>query len=866
LWVGTYWDGLFYHHPERNESRAYGRKATDGKQLSNDAINGIFEDSRKNIWVSTENGLNLIESGKTQVVRYGKKDGFPGNVFYSVLEDEKGKLWMSTTSGLVRFAPETGYIDQYTTENGLLANQFNYNSAYRAENGRMYFGGVKGFVSFAPYDVRFNQQTAPDGLALTGLKINGPGNAEPAGGRLPDYAGDSTASIELAHFQSTFSISYTALDYNTPGLTRYRYQLAGLDDGWVDAGNANTIYFTALPYGDYTLRLKAKTNNSDWGLPTELLDLRITPPWWKSQWAYVLYAVLSGLCLFLLLWSYHRYSREKQRQQLQLFDNEKQKDLYQAKIDFFTNVSHEILTPLTLIKMPIEKLLATAKDGSKVKTNLSVVLRNTTRLVNLVEQLLDFRKTEMDNATLSFVRVDLRELVEDTKERFQSAAEDKGLVLSLAPFPDPVLAFIDVEAVRKILDNLFQNAIKYGERQVNVSLATTEKEVLITVKNDGPLIPITEEGRIFQPFYRLARHGNHPGTGIGLSLAYSLAELHHGKLLLDTSDLDMNAFVLRLPLFSNAGPELASSATDQAEIAATAMHTPPGPLPRPTILLVEDNLDLLDFVARDLLEDYPVLKATNGEEAMELLKTQPIRLVISDVMMPGIDGFELCRRIKKDLKMSHLPIILLTSRSSLNAEISGLEAGADAYITKPFSMPYLKTRVSNLLENRKHIVNHFSTSPLAHLQSVDHSPVADSFLRALDEVIHANISDPELNVEQLAERLHMSRSTLYRKVKELSGTNPNELINTARLKKAAGLLITKRYRIYEIAGMVGYNSATSFGRNFQKQFGMSPSAYLSSEEAGPSRGPSVTDQLPTSNKLHEKAIISTPDGWPFRHL
>jgi ligand-binding sensor domain-containing protein len=429
LWVGTYWDGLFYHHPERNESRAYGRKATDGKQLSNDAINGIFEDSRKNIWVSTENGLNLIESGKTQVVRYGKKDGFPGNVFYSVLEDEKGKLWMSTTSGLVRFAPETGYIDQYTTENGLLANQFNYNSAYRAENGRMYFGGVKGFVSFAPYDVRFNQQTAPDGLALTGLKINGPGNAEPAGGRLPDYAGDSTASIELAHFQSTFSISYTALDYNTPGLTRYRYQLAGLDDGWVDAGNANTIYFTALPYGDYTLRLKAKTNNSDWGLPTELLDLRITPPWWKSQWAYVLYAVLSGLCLFLLLWSYHRYSREKQRQQLQLFDNEKQKDLYQAKIDFFTNVSHEILTPLTLIKMPIEKLLATAKDGSKVKTNLSVVLRNTTRLVNLVEQLLDFRKTEMDNATLSFVRVDLRELVEDTKERFQSAAEDKGLVV-----------------------------------------------------------------------------------------------------------------------------------------------------------------------------------------------------------------------------------------------------------------------------------------------------------------------------------------------------------------------------------------------------------------------------------------------------
>ncbi len=694
----------------------------------------------------------------------------------------------------------------------------------------MYFGGVEGFISFDPYDTRFSKQPPGDRLVLTDFAVLAFGDRPAEHPTAEKKAGEPTALVHLGYDQSTFNVSYSALDYVTPGLTEYSYQLRGLNDGWISTGNTNKVFFTSLPPGQYTLSVKSRIHNSDWGAPEDLLRIHISPPFWKSKVAYFLYVVLGTLLLLYALRFYHRYNKARTLQKMELFDNEKEKEVYRAKIEFFTNVSHEILTPLTLIKNPVEKLLNEATPGTVLADNLSLVHKNTLRLVNLVQQLLDFRKTEMEHTTLSFVLVDINRALADTIAQYAATLEKKNMELTHNLGEEAVMAYVDMEAFRKITGNLYQNAIKYGDQKIRVILSATESQLTIRFQNDGMLIPSGEKDKIFQPFYRLPDHEPLPGTGIGLSLAYSLTELHEGSLRLDLGTPQYNTFVLTLPLFQKDNFELTPSKKWVKVEDHSTQHVALGAQNlRSTILLVEDNLDLLDFVAKDLLPHYPVLKATTAEEALQILESQNIQLVISDVMMPGMDGFELCRIIKNNLELSHIPIILLTSRNNLTSEMSGLEAGADAYIAKPFSVDYLKTRVSNLLTNRKHILDHFSSTPLAHIQSIAHSPVDEQFLQKLDVIIQENITNPELNVTDLAERMHMSRSTLYRKIKDVSGFSPNELINITRLKKAASLLRGKQYKIYEIAEMVGYNSATSFGRSFQKQFKMSPTDYANGE-------------------------------------
>lgn len=818
LWAGTYWDGLFYHDPSTGESRSYATGSKEAFRISNDAINGIFADSRKNIWVATENGLNRIAAGRGEITRYGQKDGFPSNVFYAVLEDQDGKLWISTANGMVCFDPTSNRIDRYTTENGLVSNQFNYNSALIDRAGRMYFGGVKGFISFDPADPRFNLGGPTETIVLTDFSLNvNPANGERSldlhTGRPENDKG--AASVNLKYDQSTFTVSYSALDFDTPGLTEYSYELAGLSNGWIKVGNTHRLFFTDLQAGEYILNVKARIHNGDWSAPVTLLSIVIAPPWYASTPAYLLYFVLALIATLLMLRFYHSYTQAKTLEKMRQFDNEKEKEVYRAKIEFFTNISHEILTPLTLIKNPIEKLLGGAGEGTPLRANLSLIHRNTVRLINLVQQLLDFRKTEMEHATLSFVRADVNRLLLDTVERFSSAAEEAGIVVTHDLGVGRVYAHIDVEAFKKIISNLYQNALKYGEHQIALGLSTTDVELMVRVTNDGILIPPAEREKIFQPFYRLPAHGARPGTGLGLSLAYSLAELHDGRLRLEEEETTINTFILSLPLFQQAGA--APTATAERETGNGSAGA--------TLLVVEDNSDLLDFVATDLSEIHSVIRASSGEEAIALLHTRRVQLVISDVMMPGVSGYALCRQIRSDPSLSHVPVILLTARTSLNSEIEGLEAGADAYVTKPFSMDYLKTRISNLLVNRRHIVEHFSSTPLAHIKSIAQSPADDNFIGKLDDLILEAITDPDLSVEYLAERMHMSRSTLYRKIKDLTSYSPNELINLTRLKKAAELLKRKQYKVYEIAEMVGYRSASSFGRSFQKQFKMSPSEY-----------------------------------------
>ncbi|MGB3800168.1 MAG: two-component regulator propeller domain-containing protein [Lewinella sp.] len=827
LWAGTYWDGLYRYDPREKRTTSYHTGTTDHR-LGNDAINGIFEDGKQNIWIPTENGLNRIRLTDGQVTRYGKADGFPSNVFYTVQEDARGALWMSTANGLACYHPGTGRVDTYGTENGLPSNQFNYNSALTDTSGRMYFGTVEGFVSFDPYDVRFNKQDPPDELVLTDLQIPAAAAGEASSAYRRALA---TGLVNLPYDRSTFSLSFSALEYTSPKLTEYQYTINGLNDGWIDLGYTNEIHFTDLQAGAYGLTLRVRGHNSEWSGLTQFLRLRIAPPWWRSGWAYAAY-LTTGLALSLLLLRlYHRYNREKAEQRQRLFEHEKEKELYRAKIEFFTNISHEILTPLTLIQNPVSKALRHAEGDERMYPLLSMVHRNTTRLVNLVRQLLDFRKMEMATPTLSFVRVDIESLIGDTLERYAADAHERKMTIRFRGTEEPLYAYVDEEAFRKIAGNLLENALKYGERRVDLQLMTSADTFTLRVTNDGSPIPATEHQNILRPFYRLPEHADRPGTGLGLPLAHSLAELHGGSLKLDTTSVSDTTFVVTLPIHHRDGFEL----PENQAVGSTESNGPGSPLRSTnaythTVLLVEDNPDLLAFMAKELSGHFAILQATDGAEALEQLEQHTVQLVVSDVKMPRIDGFTLCETIKGDVKYSHLPVILLTSRNEYSAELTGLEHGADAYITKPFVIEYLRARIRNLLDNRARIVDHFGRSPLAHLQTIAQSPIDEDFTRKLDAVIQENITDADLNVETLAERMHMSRSTLYRKIRDISDSNPNELINLVRLKKAAELLRTRKYKVYEVANMVGYNSATSFGRNFKKQFKVSPGDYAKSDD------------------------------------
>lgn len=829
LWAGTYWDGLYYFNPVTGEKKALKKEKNNPGSLSSNAINGIFEDSKGQIWVTTENGLNLLRSPEQPFIQYTTEDGFPSNVFYTILEDDKKAIWMTTANGLVHYLPEKDQINIYTKEYGLLSNQFNYNSAYKAPDGHLFFGTVKGMISFDPFSENFDVKNLEAPIVLTGFQIN---NREVAAGEKNTPLSKSitaTTAVELSHNQSSFSIEFGAINFDTPSLIRYAYKL-DVHEEWIQIGNNNRIFFTELAPGTHTLFLKSLFPNGDWSEAQKILEINISPPFWASRVAYLIYSGLGILALFIIIRIYHQRIEAKNAKKVERYNNAKEKEIYRAKIEFFTNISHEILTPLTLIKSPLDKLMKSVPAGSELKENLSIMYKNTARLLDLVQQLLDFRKTEMERLELTFVNTNMTDLTKNIIQRFDPSIIDKKINFSHNLQEEEIFAFVDVEAVKKIISNLVKNAIKYGHQKIQLHLGKEDNFLVLSIKNDGNLIPPSLRERIFEPFYRLPADKDKSGSGIGLSLAYSLTELHKGTLKLDMSDPTMNTFVLRLPLHQKNEFKLYPSNKWVTE-NGKSIHAPSKKAQeyRSAVLLVEDNQDLLDFLAKDLMTDYLVLKAANAEQAFEIIKNESVQLIVSDVMMPGMDGFEMCEKIKTDIESSHIPIILLTSKSALNDKIEGLEAGADAYIPKPFSMDYLKIQIRNLLKNREHILEHFSSSPLAHIRSIVHTKTDEDFIKKLDDIILLNISDPNLNVEFLAEIMNMSRSTLYRKIKDMTNLSPKEIINLTRLKKAAELLKTQQYKVYEVSYMVGYNSPTIFGRNFQKQFNMTPTEYVDAD-------------------------------------
>tara|TARA_R110002073_G_scaffold297705_1_gene463983 strand:+ start:17572 stop:21492 length:3921 start_codon:yes stop_codon:yes gene_type:complete len=823
LWAGTYWDGLFSFNLKTKTNKVYKCDNENPNSISSNAINGIFQDSNNNIWITTENGLNEYDIEKNEFKNYTTKDGLPSNVTYSILEDEKHFLWISTSKGLVEFNPVTKNIKVYTKANGLLSDQFNYHSAYKDKDGRMYFGSVDGMISFNPKDFVTNKYKPP--IYITDVVINN-----------NEFKTDKTKSISsldgiiLEPTDLSIKIDFAALSFNAPEMTHYWYKLEGLNDDWVYLNKDHSVSFTGLAPGSYNFKIKSQNNNGIWSEESSELKINVLPPFWKSNFAYIIYILIIFFMIYFLLKVYHSKVKAKNNQIISELNRQKEKELYEAKIDFFTNISHEIRTPLTLIKNPLEKILKKSDYDKDLMNNLSIMDKNTSRLLDLINQLLDFRKAELEGASLTFVECNISELIKNIHTRFSPTIQNKNFDFKLDLEVDDLYAYVDLEALKKILSNLFSNAIKYADKKIIVSLHKSEDVFEVRFKNDGDIIPHHLKEKIFQPFFTAAEINGHnnSSTGIGLSLAYSLVELHKGSLWLDFKDSQMNTFILELPIHQEYELKLFESISLDKDKKLDDFQSESMPYDKPKILLIEDNTDLLEFLANDLMTDYNVIKSINASLAIEILNNENVQLIVSDVMMPGMDGFEFCEKIKTNIETSHIPIILLTAKSSLTARIEGLESGADAYIDKPFSMDHLKAQISNLMQNRENIIEHYSSSPLAHVKSIAHTRTDELFINKLDKAIYDNMSDGNLNVEKLAELMNMSKSTLYRKIKNISNLSPNDLINITRLKRTAEYLKTGDYKIYEIADMVGYNSQITLLRNFQKQFNMTPSEYLNS--------------------------------------
>jgi ligand-binding sensor domain-containing protein/signal transduction histidine kinase/CheY-like chemotaxis protein len=826
LWVGTYGDGVYYLNEQKNSKGRMEYHPGNNNGLPNNYVNNLFEDKEKNFWFCTERGLSFFNPITKKIKNYTVEDGLPDNQIFRIMEDDSGKFWISTAKGLSRFDPKTNEFNNYHSANGLPTEQFNYNSSFKNDDGTLFFGTVKGMISFNPNDFVKNNYIPP--VYITGLQINNDeaiiGNEKTGLHKSITY----TKEITLPYNSSNISIDVAALSYIIPEMNEYAYQMEGIDKDWTILKKNRKIFYTKLPPGNYTFRVKGSNSEGVWNNKETVLNLEILPPWWATQWAYLLYFLIVSAIVITIIRYYHLAITEKNKRRIDSIQINTEREIYNAKINFFTNVAHEIRTPLTLIKMPLDKLLNSNIADKNMNESLHIMKKNTNRLIDLTNQLLDFRKAEANKFSLSFSNTDMNELITEVFSVFKPAAEQKGISYHLELPRIALQAYVDNEAVKKILSNLLNNAIKYSEEIVRIKLLPFSSEdpfFNIEVRNDGYIIPEQLKEKVFEAFYRIKETEKEAGTGIGLPLARSLAQLHNGSITLKTSGDKQNIFLLSLPILQERVINLHKDEKENSNDADNKNDLKSFDQTKPILLLVEDNKEILNYIKQELTDKYNVITALNGQDAIRVLENENVNMVVSDIMMPIMDGIELCKKLKNDFQHSHIPIILITAKNSLQSKIEGLEVGADAYIEKPFSIDHLQAQISNLLSNRNIIKEYFARSPLTHIKGIAFSKADKEFLENLNDAILKHIMDEGLDVDGLSGIMNMSKATLYRKIKGLSDLTPNELINLTRLKKAAELLSTGDYKINEVAYMIGYSLPTNFSRDFQKQFGMSPSTF-----------------------------------------
>ena len=821
FWVGTYGNGVWtgkdgaFKHITQND-KEFG--------LSSDYITSIREDSRHRLWVLTETGgacfagLDEIASGAFCFRSLSRRNGLPSSIACCILEDLDQVLWLTTTHGIVKLDPEDLSIREiYQEEHGNTMNQYSYGSACSTSSGRLFFGTSRGLVGFAPAE-RTNRE--PLKLFITEISANGPN-----GPFAVSEKGKSTLRSQKIRLRykdlSSLTIRYAAPDFQSTRTGLFRTVLEGKRRSIQSYSSSGETTYTDLAPGKYQFRVNGVGNRRE---AFRALDIEIRPPLYRSVAAFILYALAALLILGILARQWDHIRQMRMTREVEKLQIEQEKELYDAKINFFTNITHEIRTPLSLIKMPLDKIISSGNYTESNRQELLTMQANAERLLSLTNQLLDLRKMEKMEVKPTFLPNDLASLVRKTCDRFTPVAKDQHIQMDITLPETPFMVDCAGEMVEKIVGNLLSNACKYGNGYVRVALEPQPggERVRVRVDSDGERISDYDAEQIFEKFYQggPARQGQ--GTGLGLPYARSLAALHGGTLTLDRSVSDYNSFVLELPVHQEATVELPTAREkeegEEMPAAIDSLHH--------TVLVVEDDPDMRGYLAKELSEAYNVLVAANGEDALQLVESQRIDLVVSDIMMPGIDGVALCNRIKSTTEYCHIPVILLTAAVGMETRIETLQAGADGYIEKPFAIELLKANIANLFKNREIANRQFTQSPLTHFNSMVTGGMDQEFMERLHDIVMKHLAEPDLNIETLTSELGTSKSTLYRKVTANTGLNINEYIRVSRLKKAAEMLSSQKYRISEVAYMTGFSSPSYFATCFQKQFNVSPSAFV----------------------------------------
>lgn len=825
LWFASMGSGLWKYQPENQTFKKYENEKGNENSLSSSSVSSVMQDSQGRIWVSTDRGgLCRYNPASDDFTSFSIKDGLPDDVVYKILEDDQQNLWFGTNRGLVRFNPDTKYVRVFTTKDGLLGNQFNYKSAVKGDDGKFYFGGIEGLIAFDPNYSETSTYQAP--VYITKFSIyNQEITVHTPNSPLKQCIAH-TDKIVLPYDQSNISFDIALLSYSTTESNQYYYKMEPLDKEWIKAASNQNISYAKLPPGKYNLQVRASTGVSGGSYTTCSLSVLILPPWWLSVWAYMFY-ILWGACLILCWFFWYKRRKEKQMEEKQkIFAIEKEKELYESKVSFFTEIAHEVRTPLTLINGPLETIQEMEIKDAKLNKNLQVIGQNTKRLLDLTAQLLDFQKIGASKFDMKFESVDVTALLNETIARFEPTFTQKKKELRLNIPEESIVAAIDKEAITKILSNLLNNALKYGKHTIVVELLKSDTAFTVRVSSDGEKIPMEASKQIFEAFYQMDKKKEaRQGVGIGLPLARSLATLHKGTLYLDTDQAE-NTFVLTIPLNKEGVQQQIEKVVEQHVVSLdeeTSLET--DSMKGYTLLLVEDNEEMLSFIRDRLEEQFTVETACNGKEALEVLRSNHVDLIISDIMMPVMNGYELCKEIKSDMDLCHIPIIFLTAKNDLDSKINGLKIGAEAYVEKPFSFNYLKTQIFSLLSNRRKEREAFSKRPFFPVNNMQMNKADEEFMNKVIEVIQTNITDDNFSVERMAEILCMSRSSLLRKIKILFNLSPVDFIRLIRLKKAAELIQEGKYRIGDICYMVGINSSSYFSKLFLKQFGMTPKEF-----------------------------------------
>ena len=827
LWVGGE-DGLAVCSG-KGDSLSSVRMVSGESAFESATVYGVFEASDGDIWIATRNGLYGFSAGRDSVVHYSVADGMPDAIVYGVLEDEKHRLWISTDNGLSCFDPESRKFRNFTDVDGLQSNQFTPYACCLASSGEMYFGGINGITAFHPERLQDNPY-APRAV-ISELRLFGdPVHPNDQTGILQKHI-SLTDRITLNHKQSSFALSFVVSNYIAGKHNTFAYKLDGYDKRWfVVDDNQRWATYANLPHGTYNFLVKVANNDGKWCDEVTSLEIKVLPAWYQTWWAIALFALMIIGVITLVI----RFYWERA-------DKVRQKELQEVKTRFFINISHELRTPLTLIVAPLQDLLDKVTD-KWVRSQLEYMKRNTDRLLHLVNQLMDYRRAEKGVFELRVKCINVGQIVEKNFRYYEPLARKKHIDYNLRSELGGRQVWCDASYIELILNNLLSNAFKYTNdgQSIFVNLKAAGDDLLLQVQDTGVGIPVNKQAKIFERFYQV--ESEHIGSGIGLSLVQKLVELHHGRIEVDSAVGKGSCFSVYLPLSREAyAEEELSGGTQQEEpvystnardmyIVDTEEALEPAESDvdtdrKETILVVEDNDEIRHYMSRGLERFFIVKEVENGEEAVELLKTEEISLILTDVMMPVMDGIQLCKYVKQNLKTCHIPVIILSAKAEVKDQLDGLQVGADDYIAKPFSLSVVVMKIKNILRTHYRAIEHYSKSLEIEPEKIALNRLDEEFLSKAVSVVEKNLEKPDFSADDFALEMGMSRSSLHLKMKGITGESTTEFIRKIRFNQACKLLKEGRYNVAEISTMVGFSTPSYFSTSFKKYIGCMPSEY-----------------------------------------